>query len=71
MKDGEGEERPRGRLDGKAQAYLGSKLKSAYQELIEAPVPDKFLELLAELSRKENEGKEGGATQGESKEGEG
>ena len=54
MKDDEGEAgNPKGRVDRKVQAHLGRKLKHAYQELVDEPVPDKFLQLLDELKRKE------------------
>jgi hypothetical protein len=33
--------------------HLGRKLKSAYQNLVDEPVPDKFVKLLDELRRKE------------------
>lgn len=50
----EGETRkPGARVDAKIRTHLGVKLKTAYQALVEEPVPDKFLKLLEELRRKE------------------
>jgi hypothetical protein len=57
MNDGEGEERKvAAQVDAKIRAHLGRKLKSAYQSLVEEPVPDKFVKLLDELRRKEGKG---------------
>jgi hypothetical protein len=54
MNDEEGEPaRPGARVDAKVRAHLGRKLKSAYQALVEEPVPDRFVKLLDELRRKE------------------
>jgi hypothetical protein len=45
------------RRDGEAkarmQAAIGRSLKAHYDDLIHAPVPDKFIELLAKLEMKE------------------
>jgi hypothetical protein len=35
------------------QAAIGRSLKAHYDDLIHAPVPDKFIELLAKLEMKE------------------
>ena len=40
-------------LDPKVQEALGRSLKAHYDDLIKAPIPDKFLVLLAELEAKE------------------
>jgi hypothetical protein len=40
-------------LDPKVQEALGRSLKAHYEDLIKAPIPDKFLVLLAELEAKE------------------
>jgi hypothetical protein len=47
------EAKAEGRVDANVRAHLGRKLKSAYQTLIEEPVPDKFVKLLEELRAKE------------------
>jgi Anti-sigma factor NepR len=41
------------RLEADLQAHLGTKLKAVYQTLVDEPVPEKFLELLDELERRE------------------
>ena len=54
MKDDEGEaQKSEARVDAKIRTHLGSKLKTAYQTLVDEPVPDKFVKLLVELRRKE------------------
>ncbi len=54
MNDGEGEGRKAtAQVDAKIRMHLGRKLKSAYQNLVDEPVPDKFVKLLDELRRKE------------------
>jgi len=40
-------------LDAKLQGLLGRALQAHYDDLINAPVPDRFLLLLAELEAKE------------------
>jgi hypothetical protein len=40
-------------LDPKIQDLIGRSLKAHYDDLINAPIPDKFLSLLAELEAKE------------------
>lgn len=59
-KDGaEDAQRPEGagegevKLDDAAQALIGQHLKAIYGEIVQQPVPDRFLELLEELERKE------------------
>jgi hypothetical protein len=57
MKDEDGEARKSAaRIDAKVRTHLGKKLKSAYQTLVDEPVPDKFVQLLDELRRKEGKG---------------
>jgi hypothetical protein len=57
MNDGEGEGRKTAaQVDAKIRMHLGRKLKSAYQNLVDEPVPDKFVKLLDELRRKEGKG---------------
>jgi hypothetical protein len=41
------------RVDAKIRAHLGRKLKSAYQSLVDEPVPERFTRLLEELRSKE------------------
>lgn len=54
MKDEESEgAKPAARVDANVRAHLGRKLKTAYQALVEEPVPDKFVKLLEELRNKE------------------
>ena len=43
------------KLNPRAQALIGQKLKRAYEELVQEPVPDHLLKLLEELERKEKE----------------
>ena len=45
-------------LDPRIQAALGLALKAHYDDLVSAPIPDRFLALLAELEAKE--GRHGG-----------
>jgi hypothetical protein len=40
-------------LDPRIQDAIGKSLKAHYDDLIKAPVPDRFLVLLAELEAKE------------------
>lgn len=40
-------------LDSKIQAAIGQSLKTYYDDLVSAPMPDRFMVLLAELSAKE------------------
>ena len=42
-------------LDTKLQAQIGQKLKSMYDEVANAPIPDKFLELLSKLDGRESD----------------
>jgi hypothetical protein len=41
---------------GAAEAHLGRKLADHYRLLLEAPVPERFMQLLAELERTSEEG---------------
>lgn len=41
------------KLDAKLQGVLGRALKAHYDDLVSAPIPDRFLVLLAELEAKE------------------
>ncbi len=44
---------PEVKLDDAAQALIGHHLKAVYGAIVQQPVPDRFLELLDELERKE------------------
>jgi hypothetical protein len=43
------------KLDPKVQVHLGALLRSMYQALVDEPVPKKFLKMLEELDRTEND----------------
>jgi hypothetical protein len=45
-----------GRLDPRVRHHIGKKIKAVYDEVLDEPVPDRFLSLLDELARKEREG---------------
>lgn len=40
-------------LDTDVQAHIGRQLRAGYVDILNQPVPDRFLELLAELDRRE------------------
>jgi len=48
-------------LNTKLQEAIGRSLKAHYDDLIHAPVPDKFLELLARLEARERNGRPQGS----------
>jgi hypothetical protein len=39
-------------LEVELQAYIGRQLRAVYDEIVNEPVPDKFVQLLEELQRK-------------------
>ena len=41
------------RLDDQAQDVIGQQLKAVYGAIVQEPIPDRFLELLEDLERKE------------------
>jgi hypothetical protein len=41
------------RLDPRVRAHIGSRIKAVYDEVLEEPVPDRFVALLDELASKE------------------
>lgn len=41
------------RLNARAQALIGQRLKTVYDELVQEPVPEHLLKLLEELEQKE------------------
>lgn len=49
-------------MDPKVQESIGRSLKAHYDDLINAPVPDKFLVLLAQLEAKEQRSAAGDAS---------
>ncbi|WP_236841733.1 NepR family anti-sigma factor [Bosea sp. PAMC 26642] len=51
---GAGEYEPEMVLDPRVQESIGRSLKAHYDDLINAPIPDKFLVLLAQLEAKEH-----------------
>jgi hypothetical protein len=42
-------------IDSDVQSHIGRQLRSHYVDILSQPVPDRFLDLLAELDRKEIE----------------
>ncbi|MEL6750447.1 MAG: NepR family anti-sigma factor [Pseudomonadota bacterium] len=42
-----------GAIDGDIQERLGAKLKDAYGEVLNEPVPDRFVDLLNQLAERE------------------
>ncbi|HEY0291334.1 MAG TPA: NepR family anti-sigma factor [Hansschlegelia sp.] len=47
--------KPDNNLDLDVQAHIGRQLRAGYVDILNQPVPDRFLELLAELDKKEGE----------------
>lgn len=41
-------------LDTDVQAHIGRQLRAGYVDILNQPVPDRFLELLAELDHRED-----------------
>jgi hypothetical protein len=41
-----------GRMEPELQDHIGRQLRAVYKEVLEEPVPDRFLKLLAELEGK-------------------
>lgn len=41
-------------MDLRLQGHIGNKLRAVYEEIVDEPIPDRFLKLLAELKRKED-----------------
>lgn len=46
--------RLQGRMEPELQDHIGRQLRAVYNEIVEEPVPDRFLKLLAELESKQN-----------------
>jgi hypothetical protein len=51
------DEPPEAMLNSEAQDAIGLQLRRVYGEMLSAPIPDKFSELLANLARSERESK--------------
>ena len=47
--------KPENKLDPDVQAHIGRQLRAGYVDILNQPVPDRFLELLAELDTREGE----------------
>lgn len=43
-------------LDTDVQSHIGRQLRAGYVDILNQPVPDRFLELLAELDRRQESG---------------
>ena len=43
------------KLNARAQALIGQRLRTVYDELVQEPVPDHLLKLLEELEQKEGQ----------------
>lgn len=41
-------------IEPDVQAHIGRQLRAGYVDILNQPVPDRFLELLAELDRKQS-----------------
>lgn len=59
---GRGDEQLEPILDPKVQESIGRSLKAHYDDLVNAPIPDKFLVLLAQLEAREQRASAGGTT---------
>ncbi len=46
---------PTAGLEPELQDHIGRQLRAVYEEVLNEPVPDRFLQLLAELERKQAE----------------
>lgn len=57
---GGGSDEPDFILDPKVQESIGRSLKAHYDDIVNAPVPDKFLVLLAQLEAQEHRATPGG-----------
>ena len=57
------ERRKSGGVGDEIQAHIGERLKTLYDDMLKEPVPDRFLELLAQLEKSETDGTPGRETQ--------
>lgn len=57
-----GDDGPELILDPKVQESIGRSLKAHYEDIVNAPVPDKFLVLLAQLEAQESRAAAGDAS---------
>ena len=44
------------RMAGELQGYIGRQLRAVYDEIVNEPVPDRFVQLLEELEKKRSDG---------------
>ncbi|MET0313024.1 MAG: NepR family anti-sigma factor [Hansschlegelia sp.] len=47
------ERKPESRLEPDVQDHIGRQLRAGYTDILNQPVPSRFMELLAELDKKE------------------
>ena len=47
------ERRRSGKVGDDVQAHIGDRLRTLYEDVLSEPVPDRFLELLSQLERRE------------------
>jgi hypothetical protein len=52
----DGDFAPGVRMEPDLQAHIGRQLRAVYDEVVNEPVPDKFVRLLEELERKQAKG---------------
>ena len=45
---------PAGRMEPELQDHIGRQLRAVYDQILEEPVPDRFLKLLADLQDKQS-----------------
>ena len=60
--DGPVKQSSRRSLDARSLEQIGASLKAHYENLVQAPVPKKFMELLDRLEAKERDSEVGGAS---------
>jgi hypothetical protein len=48
-----GEAPPVGRMEAELQDHIGRELRALYNEVVEEPIPERFLKLLDDLERKQ------------------
>jgi hypothetical protein len=54
--------KPRGRLGRDVQNKIGQQLRAMYDDVVNAGVPDRFVDMLRKLDEQKNGDKEGSAT---------
>ena len=55
--------RKSGGVGDEIQSHIGERLKTLYDDMLKEPVPDRFLELLTQLEKRERDGTPGRETQ--------